>query len=201
MNCRGRIACAAGVLMLAASLATAQEPRPLVESGETVVNGQTVSYLIRHLPPSSFPELPPTIVQQLMQRGCLIPQTYEARRPENVVRASLERAGSSDWAVLCSAEGTVSLLVFFESAPESPQVLATAQETDRVQARMVRGAWGFNWGIDPASPRRIREAQAGLSRKPPPPDHDALADSVIGRRTVYRFYTRAKWMLLEMPAD
>ena len=50
------------------------------------------------------------------RRGCLIPQTYEAHAPENVVHASLERPGSSDWAVLCSVNGTVSLLVFFSSS-------------------------------------------------------------------------------------
>lgn len=204
MRCPGRVARSAGVLMLAASLAVvvaAQAPRPLVESGPAIVNGQSVPYLIRYLPPSSFPDLPPVVVQQLVLRGCLVPQTYEARRPENVVHASFEHAGSSDWAVLCSAHQTVSLLVFFESAPESPAVLATEIETDRLQARVVTGTFGFNWGIDPASPRRVREAQIGLTPRPPAIDHDALADSVIDHRTVYRYFAHGKWTVLDMPVD
>lgn len=200
MNRWGRVAQATAVLIAAASLA-AQVPRPLVESGEVTVNGQPAPYIIRYLPPSSFPDLPRVVAEQLTRRGCLIPQTYEARQPENVVHASLEHAGSSDWAVLCSAEGTVSLLVFFESAPESPVVLASAPQTERLQPRVVSGTLGFNWGIDPASPHRVHEAQTGLSRRPPAPDHDALADSVIDHRTVYHFFSNGKWTLLEMPAD
>jgi hypothetical protein len=199
----GRVAQAAAVLMAAASLA-AQSPRPLAESGETTVNGRSVPYVIRHLPPSSFPNLPLVIADQLVIRGCLIPQTYQAHQPENVVHASLERPGSSDWAMLCSVEGTVSLLVFFESAQEKPVVLASALEKDRLQPSTtvgVAGMYGFNWGIDPASPRRIHDAQSGLAHRPPTPDHDALADSIIDRRTVYHFFQNGKWSLLEMPAD
>lgn len=195
----GRVAQAAAVLM-AASLA-AQTPRPLVETGEVTVNGQSVPYLIRHLPPSSFPNLPRVVADQLLLRGCLIPQTYQAHQPENVVHASLERPGSSDWAVLCSAEGTVSLMVFFESAQEMPIVLASAPQIGRLQSRGSSGTLGFNWGIDPASPRRVHEAQAGLAHRPPAPDHDALVDSVIDRRAVYHFFSNGKWSLLEMPAD
>ncbi|MDR3737848.1 MAG: hypothetical protein P4L40_02405 [Terracidiphilus sp.] len=196
----GQVACAAAVLTVAASLA-AQVPRPLVESGEVGVNGQPVPYLIRHLPPSSFPDMPQTVAAQLARRGCLIPQTYQARQPENVIHASLERPGSSDWAVLCSAEGTVALLVFFESALDSPTVLVNAPQTERLQRHIASATLGFNWGIDPASPRRIHEAQTGLARRPPAPDHDALADSVIDHRTIYHFFSKGKWTLLEMPAD
>jgi hypothetical protein len=104
-----------------------------------VVAGHSTPYLIRHLPVSSFPELPAGIVDLLNRRGCTIPQTYEAHRPENVVHASLEHAGSSDWAVLCSVQGTVSLLVFFNGASAGgrtaqPVVLASALETERLQA-------------------------------------------------------------------
>ena len=85
-----------------------------------MIDGHPTPYLIRHLPVSSFPDLPPAVQEQLDRRGCLIPQTYEAHQPENVVHASLERPGSSDWAVLCSAQGTVSLLVFFGSGSSQP---------------------------------------------------------------------------------
>ena len=122
-----------------------------------VVDGQATPYLIRHLPVNSFPELPAAIGEQLNERGCLIPQTYEAHEPENVVHASLERQGSSDWAVLCSVKGTVSLLVFLDGS--GPVVLASAPETERLQAHDPSGVLGFNWGIDPATPERVHEAQ------------------------------------------
>ena len=77
----------------------------LNESGKTSVDGKTSPYLIRRLPVNSFPDLPDAVAETLTQRGCLIPQTYQAHRPENVIHASFDRAGSSDWAVLCSTHG------------------------------------------------------------------------------------------------
>ena len=176
-----------------------QSPAQLTESGQVVVDGIATPYLIRHLPVSSFPELPAVIQELLNRRGCLIPQTYAAHHPENVVHASLERAGSSDWAVLCSAGGTVSLLVFFTDVPALPVILASAHENERLQAHDTTGVLGFNWGIDPASPAQIREAQTGMEHRPALADHDALADSVVERRTVYHFYAKRAWTLVEMP--
>ena len=176
------------------------QPDQLTENGNLVSGGRSFAYVIHRLPVTSFPELPAQIAGVLAQRGCAIPQTYEAHRPENVVHASLERAGSSDWAVLCSAQGTVSLLVFFASALEHPTVLATEPEKRRLQAHGADQPLGFNWGIDPASPENVHDAQSSMGhRRPAPPDHDALADSVIDHRTVYHFYAKDQWTLLNMP--
>ena len=165
------------------------EPRVLAAvSGDQLLTRATVE-----------PDLYAPIAAQLDQRGCLIPQTWQSHRPENVVHASFESSGSSDWAVLCSAHGTVSLLVFFGSAQAQPITLASTQETERLQPHGANGTLGFNWGIDRASPGRVHDAQAGLHRRPPAPDHDALADSTLERRTVYHFYAHNAWMLLETP--
>ena len=188
-------------LFCACSPIPAQQPRSaeLDESGQIVVAGRSTPYLIRHLPVSSFPELPAAVVELLNRRGCLIPQTYQAHRPENVIHASFERPGSSDWAVLCSVQGTVSLLVFFSGNPAQPAQLASVQETKRLQSHPSSDALGFNWGIDPASPQQIRDAQIGLAPRPAKLDHDALADSVIDQKTVYHFYASTTWTLVEMP--
>ncbi len=199
------------LLLLAALSLSAQQPAPpgasasrLVTTGRISVSGSAVPYTIRRLPVSSFPELPAPVAAALDRRGCLIPQTYEAHGPENVVRGSFERAGSADWAVLCSvgggsAESSVSLLVFFASNSATPVTLATAAETDRLQFHPGHAEWGFNWAIDPASPKRVREAQNGLEPRPASLDHDALADSAIDRRTVYRYYARGAWSELPLP--
>jgi hypothetical protein len=170
---------------------------PLNVSGEVMADGHPTHYLIRHLPVHSFPQLPAAVQDALLRRGCLIPQTYEAHQPENVVHASLEYAGSSDWAVLCSVSGTVSLLVFFQGNSADPMVLATAPEMERLQYHGATDILGFNWGIDPASPERIHEAQLGMRHPPPRIDHDALADSVIDERTVYHFYSKNAWTLID----
>jgi hypothetical protein len=171
---------------------------PLVESGQIIVDGHSTPYLIRHLPISSFPDLPQAIQQQLDHRGCLIPQTYEAHGPENVVHASLERPGSSDWAILCSAQGTVSLLVFFGDGTSQPFTLASAPETERLQTHDPSGVLGFNWGIDPATPEQVHDAQIPMRHPPARLDHDALADALVDRHTVYHFYLKSAWIVLEM---
>jgi hypothetical protein len=182
--------------------AAAQEPdsssTPLNESGQVKVDGRSVSYLIHRLPVNAFPDLPSSIVDELNQRQCSIPQSYEAHHPENVVHASLERAGSSDWAVLCSAEGKVSLLVFFGNAPAArPSVLGMAEEKERLQRHDSSGDLGFNWAIEAASPQAVHEAQSAMEKRPPRPDHDALADITLDRTTLYRFFKKGSWTVLD----
>ena len=200
--------CGVAVLALGALSALGQEALmpaqvkavQLTEQGQLMVDGRATPYLIRHLPVSSFPELPAGVVDVLNRKGCTIPQTYQARRPENVVHASLEHAGSSDWAVLCSAEGTVSLLVFFggaETREQQAMVLVTAPEKERLQAHPGSAVLGFNWGIDPASPQQVHDAQNGLEKRPARVDHDALADSVVEQGTIYHFYSKSGWTVLE----
>lgn len=192
-----------GTILCACSILLAQprdtDPTQLNEFGQITVDGHSTPYRIRRLPVSSFPDLPEPLADLLVQRGCLIPQTYQAHHPENVVRASLERPGSSDWAVLCSAHGTVTLLISFSSAPENLLTLASAPETALLQPHDSTGILGFDWGIDPASPERVREARSGMEHHPPILNHDALAESVINQRTVYHFYFKNEWTVLEMP--
>ena len=172
-------------------------PASLDESGQITIDGRTTPYLIRRLPINAFPDLPPAVQDVLTRRGCLIPQTYEAHGPENVVHASLERRGSSDWAVLCSTNGTVSLLVFFASSPGEPMTLASALETERLHAHLASNRLGFDWAIDPASPERVHEAQLGMRQPPPRLDHDALADSIIDHATIYHLFSKGTWTLVD----
>lgn len=171
----------------------------LNETGHVIADGRSAPYLIRHLPVASFPELPPPIQAELNRRGCLIPQTYEAHHPENVVHGSFERRGSSDWAVLCSERGNVSLLVFFASAAEKPSALVSSRETEHLQAHDATGLLGFNLGIDPATPEQVRDSQVGMDPRPPMLDHDSVAASVVEHRTVYHYYAKNAWKLVDMP--
>ena len=190
-----------GLLLLAGSFVCVRSQdsfsSPLNSSGHAVVDGRSSPYVIRHLPVNAFPQLPPAVQKTLTNRGCLIPQTYEAHQPENVVHASLERHDSSDWAVLCSVDGTVSLLVFFSSRDGEPAVLASVPETTRLQAHGASNVLGFNWGIDPVSPQQVHEAQLGMRHPPARPDHDALADSIVDRKTIYRLYSKDTWTVID----
>ncbi len=190
------MACFLGLLSAPGLGQSTPQPMVLKETGHVMVGDRQVPYLIRRLPTSSFPQLPVAVREVLDQRGCMIPQTYQAHRPENVVRASLQRAGSVDWAVLCATHGNVALLVFFASALDQPIQLASAEETTRLQPHDPSGILGFNWGIDPASPGKVHDAQAGMEQRTAPLDHDALADSVIDQRTVFHYYNGQQWTVL-----
>jgi hypothetical protein len=204
---RARFVSTVALLVLGKGLCSAQSTpvistaslTQLTESGTVVVGGRSTPFVIHRLPVSSFPDLPSETARELRQRGCMIPQTYEAHRPENVIHASLQRAGSSDWAVLCATKGAVSLLVFFGSSPGDSVELATAQETQSVEIHDLSGVMGFDWGIDRASPQQVRDAQTAMERRPPPLDHDALADTILEKSTIYHFYRKNAWTVLEMP--
>ena len=124
--------------------------------------GRSTPYIIRHLPINSFPQLPVAVQNELYRRGCLIPQTYAAHRPENVVHGSFERPGSSDWAVLCSERGICVAPGLLRLQPQQPFTLATEPETERLQPHPPSAYLGFNWGIDAASPQQVHDAQAGM---------------------------------------
>jgi hypothetical protein len=205
MKLAALILVSAALLALAPAGALAQDssprqpdgPQQFNESGQTTVDGRTASYLIRRLPASSFPDLPNAIADVLDRRGCMIPQTFQAHRPENVVNASFQHPGSSDWAVLCSTHGNVDLLVFFAGAPGKPMMLASAPELQCVQRHDSSGVLGFDWGIGAATPQQVREAQAAMEHHPPLLDHDALEDTVLNQKTVYRFYAHSAWTVVD----
>lgn len=189
-------------MSLAGNAACAQSdtmPSAFTDRGHVSISGREVPYVIHRLPVLSFPALPEPIASHLEQLGCLIPQTFQAHQPENVIHASLEKAGSSDWAVLCSSGGTVKLMVFFGSEPDAPVVLASEAETARLETHDLTGVLGFAWGIDPASPRQVREAQAGMEHHHPPLDHDALADTFVEKSTTYHFFAKKKntWEIID----
>jgi len=157
-------------LLCASPLAPAQlpepAPAPLNESGQVIVAGRSTPFLIRHLPLSAFPDLPVPLEELLDRRGCLIPQTYQAHRPENVIHASLERAGSSDWPSSARPMEPSPCWSFFER----PGSTAGARRRARIRAAPTHdpsGVLGFNWGIDPASPDQVRQARSAWSAARP----------------------------------
>ncbi len=193
-NCFAIIA-AALLFMCASARAVSQEPPGLLETGHIAAAGKQVPYRIHRLPVNAFPDLPDVIASALTSRGCLIPQTYGAHGPENVIHGSFERAGVADWAVLCSSHGKVSLLAFLAGgSPSEPAVLEVAAETSRLQRDEATGELGFDWGIDTATPKQIRDGEAGMTKRPSAPEHDCIADSVLDRAPTYRCLQAGKWV-------
>jgi hypothetical protein len=166
------------------------------QEGERVLHGHIgdKSFAFRMLPPSSFTELPAPILKDLESRRCLIPQTYEARTPENVIHGAFREKGSTDWAALCSQNGTTTLLVYWDSSASKPAELAAQLDTDNADPHNETNTLGYARGIDPASPNSISET---LVNKPYGPfDHDGIRDAHIEKSSVIHYFKSGTWMTL-----
>lgn len=162
----------------------------LVETGQLDFAGRTMPYKIRRLPLSAFPELPSPVRHVLDERQCTVPQTYEARRPENVIHGEFWLKGSRDWAVFCSHGGASSLLVFRSNALGLPIELENAKDIDRLEARL-NGTLGFAWGLDIALPDYVRRVAGSKSG---PYDHDGIQVSIVERSSEIHYYQNGKWL-------
>jgi hypothetical protein len=143
-----------------------------------------LNYRIRLLPLSSFPQLPPPVVQQLSQKGCMIPQTYEAHEPENVIQGSFEKLGSHDWAALCSIKGVTTLYVFFQSDLANPIPLRHQPDNQWL---------GVEWSLDYGSAWGIATRPARMLRPRASADHDGIQDSDIEQSSTIHYYDKGRW--------
>jgi hypothetical protein len=196
-------ATAAMAALMAAAVASPSFEQPdsavtteQIETGRMrLPNGHEVVYRIRLLPLASYPALPATVAEQLQQRRCMVPQTYEARAPENVVHAALERKGSSDWAVLCSVDGASTLYVFFQSQPGNPIVLRQQRDTEWLGSQVL-GAYGSAWGIARRGATQIRQSR-GPGTKRIEADHDGIEDAFVDNSSTTHYFQDGSWITLE----
>ena len=182
--------------------APAQEPNQAPRSTEQMETGRVrlpsgaeIVYRIRLLPLTSFPAMPPAVSAQLNERNCMVPQTYEARAPENVVHASLERKGSDDWAVLCSVNGSTTLYVFFQSKLSVPIALRRQRDTEWLGSEVV-GAYGSAWGIARRGPSQIRATKGGASSHNGF-DHDGIDDAFVEKSSTTHYFEDGNWIVLD----
>lgn len=145
------------------------------------------TYPVQRLQPAEFPELPKSLVTDLERRGCTIPQPYTDRKA-NVIRGEFAKAGQIDWAVLCSTQGSTSLLVFLNAEPNNSAVLAKIPDDPR---RI------FDWFIRPVGRKFIMDRyRAYGGPKPPPIDHQGI-ESGNEKASMVLYYYRGKWFTLQ----
>ncbi len=146
-------------------------------------------YRIRLLPISSFPQLPAQVSQQLMQKGCMIPQTYEAHEPENVIHGSFEKRGSSDWAVLCSIDQVTTLYVFFQSDFANPIPLRHQPDSEWL---------GVEWSLDYGSAWGISTMHADAMPRLDQADHDGIEDAFVEQSATVHYFKNGRWTTIDV---
>ncbi|MGA8111696.1 MAG: hypothetical protein WB974_19810 [Acidobacteriaceae bacterium] len=189
----------ASALLAAPRLLPAQNsPAERVESGEVhSPQGNLLHYRIRLLPLASFPVLPAPVLAQLSRRQCMIPQTFEAQQPENVIHGAFRDAGSSDWAALCSSSGSTTLYVFFAGLLDAPLSLRSQPDTAWLGAEPGSSIYGSAWGISSLSLAGLRASPQLLSAATL--DHDAIDDAHLEHADTLRYFQAGKWLVLNPP--
>jgi hypothetical protein len=133
---------------------------------------------VSRLEPSSFAAVPAAVRAGLTQQGCTVPQTYLARRPQNVVPGSFTRPKANEWASLCSVDGVSEILVFAAASSQPLARFAKGQDENFIQV-VAPGRSGFS--------RRLRAVPAsvrGLS---------GVEDAFLEKASTIWVYERAQW--------
>jgi hypothetical protein len=143
---------------------------------------------IVRLQPSAFPDLPAELRTDLEQRGCTIPQPYNAdAQKKNVISGAFTSAGQNDWAVLCSREKRSAILVFHGG--HSSQVDSLAEEPDSQYLQVVAGPQKIGYS------RLLAVAPAKVVHQHfPRGNHAGIQDVFIEKASVVWYRSRGKWI-------
>ncbi len=151
---------------------------------------------IVRLAPNAFPALPSPIARELRARGCAIPQASDLKQPHNVISGEFAKPGQKDWAVLCSVQGTSSILVFWNASPQAPASIAPAADRGFLQTTGP-ATIGFSRAITAVDRQFIlRHYQAYGGPKPPPIDHQGIDDAFVGKASVTWYFHAGQWRRL-----
>lgn len=118
----------------------------------------------------------------------MIPQTYEAHEPENVIRGSFEKPGNNDWAVLCSVKSETTLYVFFGSNLAEPIALRSQADSKWL---------GKDWSQDYGSAWGISTMPAYVMPRKDQLDHDGIEDAFVEQSAVVHYYANGHWATYE----
>jgi hypothetical protein len=150
---------------------------------------------IRRLPVEAFPELPAAVAGTLRGRGCAIPQPSKTRR-ENVIRGAFFEPGKSGWAVLCSVDGSSSLLVFRDDRDRNPIELGTTEDSGWLQGD-VGNTYVFSHQIGVADRAFIeRHAQPSFVKPPDVITHVGINDMFLEKGSSVFYYDHGEWLTL-----
>ena len=153
---------------------------------------------ILRLTPSKFSDLPSDIREKLEHRGCTIPQPYDhlSSSPANVVQAEFATQGQLDWAVLCSRQGTSTILVFWGGPVQCATQLHGRSDAGYLQS-IGRDQKGFSREISAITPggmRALAEAFGEDRVSPPGEKHEGLSDAYLGKASEVLYCMNGTWV-------
>jgi hypothetical protein len=182
--------CSFFALLLIAAVAGAEEPAAeKTLTGTKKIGEIEQPWKIRTLPTASFPEMPAVMRRELETRRCLIPQSYEAHRPENLVHGSFYALDKTDWATFCLADGWVSLLVFREGTAVPIELMHVTVADSVGPTGKPREPFGFYLAVDAVPPQRLRQLKRKNSSV-----LDSLETSIVDGNSVIHQWNGEAWI-------
>jgi hypothetical protein len=115
------------------------------------------------LPPSSFKSAPKWVVEDLVARGCTIPQVpafmlapFAAQEPSNLIRGQFARNGEWDWAAICSRGGKSRAVVLWGGPPACPSDLREVEDAGQLES-IGAGKFGYDFFVVRVTSDQIRK--------------------------------------------
>lgn len=156
--------------------------------------------LVPRMSPADFDSLPPAVTRALLDRGCTIPQAcWAIPEPHNVIRGRFARPDQEDWAVLCSRDGRLTILVFWSGAASDVTELDEGEERFVLQ-HSGGGRFDFSKVIGIADASFIRRMHAYFPDSPEPPavlDHDGINVLFVEKASVVLYLYEGSWLRLQ----
>lgn len=137
---------------------------------------------IVRLAPAVFSKLPSHVRSGLVRNCCSVPQSFLANEPENAIAGSFTRIGSREWAVLCSANGVSSILIFGARSQEPLSRIAESPDETYIQA-LGEGRTGYS--------RRISAVSS------PTPGLTAINDAYLDKASTVWVRKGRRWLETE----
>jgi len=154
---------------------------------------------VRRLAPAAFATLPAAIRHTLESRNCTVPQANDNASPHNVICGEFLRKGQKDWAVLCSHDGTTSILIFWNGSTSKITKLSPSRDDDWFQSFGTE--YGFSREIMVAGKKQI-EAYHDFAKQfadepdLPPITHDGIDQFFVNKASSVLYYYQGQWLTL-----
>jgi hypothetical protein len=145
------------------------------------------------LAPSAFPALYERR-EELSRRGCGIPQSFLLSGPHNVIVGAFTGSERTDIAILCSANGGSSILVFRRGSAAPVAELGRQPDRNYLEVIDGRGTIAFGRVIMPVDANTVRRYTEGRGDVTPAYVHAGIADAFVGKGSVVWYWDGRRWV-------
>lgn len=165
----------------------------LREKYGTIDKWEIADVQTKRLSPKEFKILPKAISNNLIKRGCTIPQIFPSYdKPHNVIKGEFSKPGQTDYAVLCSINRVSSIIIFWDGAIDNTSLIAKSTDSGYLQG-IGGGKIGFSREIYSVSIKQINnyhdnckevKAEYGVDLDcsiPSSIDHQGIGDAFVNK--------------------